>query len=88
VARLAGDEFVVIIELLRHADEAAVVAAKIAAAMKSPFLLFEEQRVFSTSMGVAVRRPGEVDGEALLRRADTALYQAKASGRGRFVIAE
>lgn len=88
VARLAGDEFVVIVELLKHADEAALVAAKIAAAMKSPFLLFEEQRVFSTSMGVAVRRRGEIDGEALLRRADTALYQAKASGRGRFVVDE
>lgn len=88
VARLAGDEFVVVLELLKHADEAAVVAAKIIAAMATPFQLFDEQHVFSTSMGIAVRRRGETDGEALLRRADTALYQAKALGRGCFVVEE
>lgn len=88
VARLAGDEFVVIIELLKHADEAVIVAAKIATAMKAPFLIFDQPHVFSASMGIAVRRRGETDGEALLRRADTALYQAKASGRGRYIVEE
>jgi diguanylate cyclase (GGDEF)-like protein/PAS domain S-box-containing protein len=88
VARLAGDEFVVIIELLKHAEEATVVAAKIVAAMAAPFRIFDEHHVFSTSMGIAVRRRGETEGDALLRRADTALYRAKASGRGRFVVEE
>jgi len=88
VVRLAGDEFVVIIELLKHADEAVIVAAKIATAMKAPFLIFDQPHVFSASMGIAVRRRGETDGEALLRRADTALYQAKASGRGRYIVEE
>ncbi|MHB8912779.1 MAG: sensor domain-containing protein, partial [Lysobacter sp.] len=88
VARLAGDEFVVILELLKHADEAVIVATKIATAMKAPFLIFDQQQVFSASMGIAVRRRGETDGEALLRRADTALYQAKASGRGRYIVEE
>ena len=88
VARLAGDEFVVILELLNHADEAAVVAAKIAAAMEAPVIIGDQPHVLSTSMGVAVRRRGETDGEALLRRADSALYRAKAAGRGRFVVEE
>lgn len=88
VARLAGDEFVVILELLKHADEAAVVAAKIVTVMQAPFLIFDEPHVYSASMGIAVRRRGETDGDALLRRADTALYQAKASGRGCFVVEE
>ena len=88
VARLAGDEFVVIVDLLKQADEAAMVAAKIGAAMEAPFLIFDASHVFSASMGVAVRRRGETDGEALLRRADTALYRAQASGRGRFVVDE
>ncbi len=88
VARLAGDEFVVIIEMLNDASGAAVVATKIAAAMQVPFVIFGQQRQFSASMGVAVRGRGETDAEALLRRADTALYAAKAAGRGRFVVAQ
>ncbi len=88
VARLAGDEFVVILERLKHADEAGTVASKIAATMVAPFRILDTQHVFSASMGIAVRRRGETDGEALLRRADTALYQAKASGRGCFVVDE
>ena len=88
VARLAGDEFVVILELIKHVGETDTAAAKIVVAMEAPFKIFDQQRVFSTSMGIAVRRPGETDGEALLRRADTALYKAKASGRGCFVIEE
>lgn len=88
VARLAGDEFVVILELLKQADEATVVAAKLVAAMESPCLISDQPIVLSTSMGIAVRRCGETDGAVLLQRADAALYRAKASGRGCFVVEE
>ncbi len=86
VARLAGDEFVIILESLKRTGDEGLVAAKIVAAMKSPFQLFNEQRAVSTSMGIAVRRPGETDSAALLQRADAALYKVKASGRGRFLV--
>jgi diguanylate cyclase (GGDEF)-like protein/PAS domain S-box-containing protein len=79
VARLAGDEFVIVLDLLHEPADAAAVAEKIAAAMREPFRILGQDLVVSTSMGIAVRRPGETDPEALLRRADAALYRAKAS---------
>lgn len=86
VARLAGDEFVIILESLKHTGDVSLVAAKIVAAMEAPFRIFNEQRAVSTSMGIAVRRPGETEGAALLQRADAALYKVKASGRGCFLF--
>ena len=86
VARLAGDEFVIVLESLHDASEAAAVATKIMAAMTEPMRILDAQRVFSASIGIAVRRAGETDGEALLRRADAALYKVKETGRGRFLV--
>ena len=86
VARLAGDEFVIILESFKHAGDVSLVAAKIVAATEAPFRIFNEQRAVSTSMGIAARRPGETEGAALLQRADAALYKLKASGRGCFLF--
>jgi len=87
VARLAGDEFVVLLEMLHNADEARLVATKIVVAMTTEFSILGQPTVLSASIGVAVRAAGELDGESLLRRADGALYAAKAAGRGTFRVA-
>lgn len=87
VARLAGDEFVVLLEGLHSADEARAVAEKIGLAMASPFDVLGTPCALSTSIGIAVRAGGELDGEALLRRADEALYRVKTAGRGAYAIA-
>jgi diguanylate cyclase (GGDEF)-like protein/PAS domain S-box-containing protein len=79
VARLAGDEFVIVLDLLHRADDARTVADKIATAMREPFRILGRDHAVSASMGIALRRPGETDPEALLRRADAALYRAKES---------
>lgn len=85
VARLAGDEFVIVLENLHpHTarEEVDVVARKILAAM-SPSLRVDDAIVgLSTSIGIALRVPGEIDAPALLQRADAALYAAKHAGRG------
>ncbi len=81
-ARLAGDEFVVILENLRSAEEADRVATKLIQAIAEPMEIAGTGRVISASVGLAVRLPGETDPESLLRRADTALYDAKDAGRG------
>jgi diguanylate cyclase (GGDEF)-like protein/PAS domain S-box-containing protein len=87
VARLAGDEFVVVLENLVDAGDADVVTAKILAAMAAPMTLGEREVAMSTSIGVAVRAPGGADGDALLRAADQALYRAKADGRATVHVA-
>lgn len=88
VARFAGDEFVVILESLNHREEAELVAGKILAALRAPFEVGGRPVPLSTSIGIAIRRAGEVDGDALLRRADMAVYQMKREGRGGFRIAD
>jgi diguanylate cyclase (GGDEF)-like protein len=84
VARLAGDEFVIILEGLHAPQEAAVVASKIIQAMAHDFQILGMMRNVTTSIGIAIRDDDEIDPEALLRRADEALYRAKAAGRNTF----
>lgn len=86
VARLAGDEFVILLDLLHDENGASAVADKIIASMQRPFDLMDGQCRATTCMGIAVRRPGETDPEAFLRRADAALYRMKSAGRGSYII--
>lgn len=84
VARLAGDEFVIILEGLHAADEVRTVAGKIIQVMEPDFDALGTARKVTTSIGIAIRRDGETDAAALLHRADEALYLAKAAGRNTF----
>ena len=89
LARLGGDEFVVILPEL---DTSPAVAALDAARVAKKILAQLEQVLgqaypgFSTSasLGVVLFRPGGPDSDELLRRADIAMYQAKAAGRNTF----
>ncbi|GGB99808.1 sensor domain-containing diguanylate cyclase [Pseudoduganella buxea] len=83
VARLAGDEFVVLFEGLAAPDELAGLGHKIVEAMRPPFLADGTPLAVTTSVGLAVATPG-ITREALLRQADEALYAAKAGGRDGF----
>jgi len=80
VARLGGDEFAVI---LPGTDEpaAGLVAGRIVAALAEPFLVGGRPVSIGASVGVVAAPPG-AEPEAELRRADDAMYAAKAAGRG------
>ena len=83
VARLAGDEFTVILENLANAADAAPVAEKILEAMRAPFATGDAQSRVTASVGL-VLHDSAVDGDdvaELLRRADEAMYAAKRSGK-------
>ena len=86
VSRLSGDEFTIILEGLQIDQETAIVAGKIIHAMREDFCIGADRRSVTTSIGIAVRRPDETSAESLLRRADQALYEAKAAGRNTFGI--
>ncbi len=88
VARLAGDEFVIILEALHAPAGVEIVATKLLAAMTAPFAIAGAACALSTSIGIAVRRDDEIDGEVLLKRADAALYAAKGAGRSDFRVAD
>ena len=87
VARLGGDEFVVMLESLssefaQAVGEAERVTEPIIHAMQQPFLLEGYAHHSSCSIGVSVFFGRRESVDELLKHADTAMYQAKAAGRG------
>ncbi|CAN7683105.1 diguanylate cyclase domain-containing protein [Acidovorax sp. LjRoot117] len=91
VARLAGDEFVVLLESPLDEAAAAQVAQKIVALVGDPLFSFKSLEIrVTTSVGVAFHASFDRDepglGEHLMQRADLALYRAKAAGRNGFVL--
>ncbi len=82
VARMGGDEFVV---LCVGADQvgATVTAGRLRGALSAPFEVAGQRRHVRVSIGCRVAGDHEVDAEELLRDADTAMYQAKESGKDR-----
>lgn len=88
VARLAGDEFIIILEGVRVTAEAALVAEKILASVQKPFSARDELLSVTTSIGIAFHLPEDTDLPALINRSDNALYSAKTAGRNRFWIHE
>ena len=86
VARLAGDEFVVLLEGLHSDEEPQFIARKIIAAVQKPFMIEDHFMRVTTSIGVAVR-VFETEPSMLMKRADEALYDAKRAGRNTFRMA-
>ena len=81
VARLAGDEFVILLEDVPSASEAEVVATKVVATVREPFELVAGIRQVTTSVGAAFVPGGKLDAAEMMHLADQALYEAKAAGR-------
>lgn len=80
VARLGGDEFVVVAEHLDGESGAGVVADKVLAAVRDPFVVDEHTIELTASLGVALCPRDSDDGEELLALAGGALVTAKQSG--------
>lgn len=86
VARLGGDEFVIVLEnLSEHPEQAAKMAEsvgdKVLSVLNEPYVLNKESYHGTASIGVCLFRNQEITVEELLKRADTAMYQAKSNGR-------
>ena len=91
IARLGGDEFALVIPLGAAdpsgpaSEAAAQLARRIIAVLGQPFALPDGPVAqISVSIGIALARAEDGDADALVRRADVALYRAKADGRSRF----
>jgi diguanylate cyclase (GGDEF)-like protein/PAS domain S-box-containing protein len=84
IARLGGDEFTIIMENIKHAEDASHTAAKIVAGMQMPFELDGVLVHITTSIGLAYFCGGPQDSTELLHEADMLLYQSKQAGRNTF----
>lgn len=84
VARLGGDEFAVLAP--GGAAEAGALAERLIALFETPFAVGAHRVGVGLSVGIALAPDHALDAEALYRRADLALYRAKAEGRGTFRI--
>ncbi len=88
VARFGGDEFVILCEDLAGEDEGEILTTRLVSAFDRPFSFVEgERHKLSASIGIAVSDPDNLDGEALLRDADIAMYRSKETGTGLWTMA-
>ncbi len=90
-ARLGGDEFVVVLEGVRAIDAVQAVAQRLLQDLSEPYLVGSTPVQSSVSIGVVLCPDAAGAGlpttaEEVLRNADTAMYEAKRAGRGRFVM--
>ena len=86
VGRFGGEEFLVILPDTTLAAAAQTVTRLQRELTKQIFMVDDQRLLMTFSAGVALRRPGEA-ADALVQRADTALYQAKQEGKNRVVVA-
>ena len=83
VARIGGDEFVLLVEGETSHESLADFAARVMDAFEAPYLIGELQLHISASVGVAQYPPTAANAVELLRQADTAMYNAKRAGKAR-----
>ncbi|MCI0414033.1 PAS domain S-box protein [bacterium] len=86
LARIGGDEFTILLEDLKVADEAIRVAERVCSELREPFYIDNFYIQTSGSIGVAVSSEDYEKGEALLNDADLAMYLAKDQGRSRHEV--
>ncbi len=84
VARLSGDEFLVILPDLATIYDSKVVAHKILNAFSTPFTLEGRELFFTVSIGLSTYPDDSDNPHTLLQHADAAMYRAKASGRNTY----
>jgi diguanylate cyclase (GGDEF)-like protein len=86
LARMGGDEFVILLPLINRADRAVRVAQRILEAIKPPFHFDHNELHITMSIGITLYPYDGEDADTLLKNADTALYRAKEQGRNNYQL--
>lgn len=86
VARLAGDEFTVLLTDLHSPTQAHEIATRILESINKPFYIYGQNLYISCSIGIEILSPKLTDSELVLRNADVAMYSAKNKGKGCVVL--
>lgn len=88
VSRLGGDEFTILLEGIERPDDAAAVAQKIIAALAQPYSIDGAVRHVSASVGISFYPADGEQAEALLHRADQAMFEAKRQTGGSYCFSD
>jgi len=88
ISRQGGDEFVVLLPFIEHAEDAAFCAQKMIAALDLPHHIGSHVLHISVSIGISIYPDDGRDAETLIKNADTAMYCAKENGRNKFKFFE
>ncbi len=86
LARLGGDEFTLLLPDVDHVEEAMMVADKVLAALKQPFVIDGRDIFMTVSIGISMYPDDGPDVESLMKHADTAMYRVKKQGRNGFFL--
>ncbi|WNS78591.1 diguanylate cyclase [Domibacillus sp. DTU_2020_1001157_1_SI_ALB_TIR_016] len=86
IARIGGDEFLLIMPEIKHIEEASKMAEHLISNLSHPIKLQEGEVFVSTSIGIAFSPQDGQDGETLLKKADIAMYQAKKEGTSAYKL--
>jgi len=84
VARIGGDEFILLLQKIHQPGDAAFIAAKIIDSFKKPFNLDGQVIHATTSIGIALYPGDGTNLEILSHKSDDALYRAKGRGRDNY----
>ena len=88
VSRQGGDEFVLLLPLIEHAEDAALAAQKMLAALTQSHHVAGHDLHISVSIGISIYPDDGRDAQTLIKCADTAMYYAKESGRNNYKFFE
>jgi diguanylate cyclase (GGDEF)-like protein/PAS domain S-box-containing protein len=84
VSRLGGDEFLILLSQVEHAEDAEVTARKILRAIASPHIINNKSLDINVSIGGSTYPADGQDAESLVSQADVAMYEAKQHGRNSY----
>lgn len=85
IARFGGDEFLLLLDDIEDAEEAARIAERVLGALALPCSIHGREVSTPASIGIVSSTQGAADAETVLRNADLAMYAAKRAGRARAV---
>jgi diguanylate cyclase (GGDEF)-like protein/PAS domain S-box-containing protein len=85
-ARIGGDEFVVLLDDIRGDLDAEMVASRLIDMLSLPYTIGSHRVVSSASIGIVTSSHAAEDADSVLRDADIAMYEAKRTGRARYVL--
>jgi diguanylate cyclase (GGDEF)-like protein len=88
VARLSGDEFIIILSNIADPKDASIIAEHIITRISEPFNINTHEILITPSIGITLYPTDGTNTEELLKHADAAMYRAKESGRGKYMFFE